>query len=119
MEQAPDGWVIDGNYDSKLGDLVVDEADTIVWLDLPLSVKWFRLWRRTMHRIRNEIELWNGNRETWRGAFAEPRLDLRLAVPLPHSAPAAVAEEVRRRCAARATALRGRRPALARDRAEE
>jgi adenylate kinase family enzyme len=70
MEQAPDGWVIDGNYDLKLGDLIVDEADTIVWLDLPLSVKWGRLWRRTMDRIRNEIELWNGNRETWRGAFA-------------------------------------------------
>ncbi len=62
--------MIDGNYDSKLGDLVVDEADTIVWLDLPLSVKWFRLWRRTMDRITNDVELWNGNRETWRGAFA-------------------------------------------------
>jgi adenylate kinase family enzyme len=70
MEQAPGGWVVDGNYDSKLGDLVVAEADTIVWLDLPLSVKWPRVWRRTMHRIRNRVELWNGNRETWRDAFA-------------------------------------------------
>jgi adenylate kinase family enzyme len=70
MEQAPGGWVVDGNYDSKLGDLVVADADTIVWLDLPLSVKWPRVWRRTMHRIRNGVELWNGNRETWRDAFA-------------------------------------------------
>lgn len=70
MDVAPGGWVVDGNYDSKVGDLVVDEADTIVWLDLPLSVKWPRVWRRTMHRIRNRVELWNGNRETWRGAFA-------------------------------------------------
>jgi adenylate kinase family enzyme len=70
MDDALGGWVVDGNYDSKLSDLVVGEADTIVWLDLPLSVKWHRVWRRTMHRIRNRVELWNGNRETWRGAFA-------------------------------------------------
>jgi adenylate kinase family enzyme len=70
IEAAPDGWVIDGNYESKLGDLVVDEADTIVWLDLPLSVKVPRVWRRTMHRIRNNVELWNGNRERWQDLFA-------------------------------------------------
>ncbi|HEY7032227.1 MAG TPA: shikimate kinase [Thermomicrobiales bacterium] len=65
MAAAPNGWVIDGNYDSKLGDTVFGEADTIVWLDLPLFVKLPRLCRRTFHRIRNRIELWNGNRETW------------------------------------------------------
>jgi len=70
MDGAPGGWVIDGNYDSKLGDLVVDEADTIVWLDLPLSVKFPRVMRRSLHRIRNEVELWSGNRETWRDQFA-------------------------------------------------
>ena len=31
-----DGWVADGNYMGKLGTLVIDRADTIVWLDLPL-----------------------------------------------------------------------------------
>jgi adenylate kinase family enzyme len=69
MESAPDGWVIDGNYDEKLGDTVVAAADTIVWLDLPLPVKMRRLWGRTMHRIRNDVELWGGNRETWRDQF--------------------------------------------------
>ncbi|MFL5759563.1 MAG: adenylate kinase [Thermomicrobiales bacterium] len=68
MAAATGGWVIDGNYDSKLGDTVVDAADTIVWLDLPLSVKLGRLCGRTLHRIRGEVELWHGNRETWRGA---------------------------------------------------
>jgi adenylate kinase family enzyme len=63
-----DGWVIDGNYESKLGDLVLGAADTVVWLDLPLRVKMARLWRRTSDRIRDEIELWNGNRETWTNA---------------------------------------------------
>ncbi|HEY6053697.1 MAG TPA: AAA family ATPase, partial [Gaiellaceae bacterium] len=35
---APDGWVADGNYESKLGDLVVSRADTFVWLDPPLPL---------------------------------------------------------------------------------
>jgi adenylate kinase family enzyme len=69
MAGAPEGWVIDGNYETKLGDLVLDSADTIVWLDLPLRFKLRRLWRRTMHRIRGQVELWSGNRESWRGAF--------------------------------------------------
>ena len=69
MDDAPDGWVIDGNYEHKLGSLLLDAADTIVWLDLPASVKFRRLWRRTLHRIRNDVELWSGNRESWRSAF--------------------------------------------------
>jgi adenylate kinase family enzyme len=69
MAGAPDGWVIDGNYESKLGDLVVEKADLIVWLDLPLRVSLGRLWRRTHGRLRDKVELWGGNRESWRGAF--------------------------------------------------
>ena len=69
LAQLPDGWVIDGNYESKLGTTVIGPADTIVWLDLPLSLKLRRLWRRTIDRIRDNVELWSGNRESWRGAF--------------------------------------------------
>jgi hypothetical protein len=63
------GWVVDGNYDSKLGALVRDRAELIVWLDLPLRTKLARLARRTFERLRTEEELWNGNRESLRGAF--------------------------------------------------
>jgi adenylate kinase family enzyme len=69
MAASPDAWVIDGNYESKLGSLVTDAADTIVWLDLPLHVSLRRLWRRTNQRIRGRVELWSGNRESWRNAF--------------------------------------------------
>ncbi len=63
------GWVVDGNYVSKLGTLLVDRAELIVWLDVPLSTKLRRLTRRTALRwFRNE-ELWNGNRETLKDAF--------------------------------------------------
>jgi adenylate kinase family enzyme len=69
LETLPDGWVIDGNYEGKLGDLVIRRADTIVWLDLPLRLKLRRVWRRTMERMRADEQLWGGNKESWRGAF--------------------------------------------------
>jgi adenylate kinase family enzyme len=63
------GWVVDGSYHGKLGDLVLEQADLVVWLDPPIATILRRLWSRTLHRIRHRVELWNGNRETWRGAF--------------------------------------------------
>jgi adenylate kinase family enzyme len=66
---AGDGWVVDGNYESKLGDLVLGRADTVVWLDVPLRVALTRVTRRTIGRIRPGEELWSGNRESWRGGF--------------------------------------------------
>ena len=66
---AGEGWVIDGGYRHKIGDLVLARADTVVWLDLPVRVWLPRLFRRTLRRMRGKETLWNGNRETWRGAF--------------------------------------------------
>jgi adenylate kinase family enzyme len=68
MAANPNGWVIDGNYERKLGQLVNDAADTVVWLDLPLSTLMLRLFRRSARRIHAQQELWpgTGNRETWR-----------------------------------------------------
>jgi hypothetical protein len=65
MDAAPDGWVIDGNYDRKLRGLVTDAADTVGWLDVALAIILIRPWRRTSYRIRHNVELWNGNRESW------------------------------------------------------
>jgi adenylate kinase family enzyme len=80
LEAAPDGWVIDGNYDGKLGRLVTDAADTIVWVDPPLGTILIQLWRRTLHRLHHNVELWNGNRESWRGAFLDNDSLFRWAV---------------------------------------
>lgn len=66
---AEGGWVADGNYHGKIGDLVLRQADTLVWLDLPLYVCLGRLWRRTSRRIRDDVELWNGNKEEWRNVL--------------------------------------------------
>ena len=61
---ASDRWVIDGAYQHKLGDLVLDAADVVVWLDLPIRIWLPRLVRRTWRRIRSREQLWNGNRES-------------------------------------------------------
>jgi adenylate kinase family enzyme len=65
---ARDGWVIDGTYRRKLGDRVLEAADVVVWLDLPIRVWLPRLVRRTGRRLIGREEIWNGNRESLRGA---------------------------------------------------
>jgi adenylate kinase family enzyme len=65
-----DGWVVDGNYTGYLGTLVLERAELLVWLDLPLRTCLRRIWTRTWRRIRTREELWDSkNRETLRGAF--------------------------------------------------
>jgi adenylate kinase family enzyme len=66
IQGCPDGWVVDGNYHGKIGDLVVERADTVIWLDPSLLLIVSRLARRTVGRIVKCTELWNGNRETIR-----------------------------------------------------
>ena len=58
------GWVVDGNYRSRVTGLF--EPDTYVWLDYPRRVVFPRVVRRTLGRVLLRRELWNGNRERWR-----------------------------------------------------
>jgi adenylate kinase family enzyme len=67
---AGDGWVVDGNWGSTLGTTVLDQADEVVWLDLPFRTCFWRLLRRTWRRVRTREALWGTtNRETFRSAF--------------------------------------------------
>ena len=61
-------WITSGNY-SIVRDIVWARADTLIWLDYPLPLVLWRLFRRTAKRIITREELWNGNRETFRTAF--------------------------------------------------
>jgi adenylate kinase family enzyme len=65
---AADRWVCDGNY-SAVRPIVLDLADTVVWLDLPLRTCMVRMLRRTARRVGSREEMWGGNRERWRDAF--------------------------------------------------
>lgn len=66
---ASEAWVIDGTYRGKIGDIVLEAADLVVWLDLPMRVWLPRLMRRTARRVIRKEELWSGNRERWRDVF--------------------------------------------------
>ena len=63
-----DAWVVDGNY-SAVRDLVWPRAELLVWLDMPYRVASWRLLGRTLRRVVNKEELWNGNREEFRTQF--------------------------------------------------
>ena len=68
-ETRDGGWIVVGNY-GQVRDLVWPAADTLVWLDLPLSLVMWRLVRRTLRRAVTREELWGtGNRESFVNAF--------------------------------------------------
>jgi adenylate kinase family enzyme len=68
---AGDAWVIDGLVEHRVGNLVSEPAQLIVWLDLPPTVWLPRLLARSARRWLRREALWNGNRETLRGVFFE------------------------------------------------
>ena len=78
---AADGWVIDGAYRGKLGDLVLRSADVVVWLDLPIRVWLPRLLRRTVRRIRGGGALEREHRVRQVGVLG-PRVALRVRAAL-------------------------------------
>ena len=63
-------WVIDGNYSSKVRDLVWARADTVVWLDLPQAHGDAADHLAVVAAGGQAGELWNGNREHWRNLFS-------------------------------------------------
>ena len=62
-------WAVAGNYDD-VRDLIWQRADTLVWLDYPLPLVFWRLFRRTIKRVVRQEDLGGtGNRDTWRMGF--------------------------------------------------
>lgn len=74
MEQAiasaPGGWIIDGHYWSKVGDLVLRQADMVIWLDLPWKVMFWRMLRRSFQRAWDKNKICGDNTESWRQLFS-------------------------------------------------
>ena len=67
----PDGWVSEGNY-SRVRDVTLSRADTLISLDLPWRTSFWRLLKRTLHRAWTRERLYepNGPRESWRLMFS-------------------------------------------------
>ena len=56
------GWVADAHVPRRCSaTLVLERADTVVWLDLPYALRVRRVVIRTWTRPRRRLELWNGN----------------------------------------------------------
>lgn len=55
-------WVTEWQY-ADITPLLLDRADTFIWLDLPLPLVLCRATRRTLRRWVVREELWAGNRE--------------------------------------------------------
>jgi adenylate kinase family enzyme len=68
-----DTWVVDGNY-SQVRDVLWPRADTIVWLDYPLALVFWRVLRRSVWRAFTGELLWGTNRESLRGLLAKDSL---------------------------------------------
>ena len=76
-EREQGGWVVDGNYRSRVGDLL--RPDVLVWLDYPRHLVLRRVVRRTLRRVVLRRALWNGNRERWRNLVSrDPRENIVL-----------------------------------------
>jgi len=71
QEIQAERWVVDGNY-SAVQDRVWEAADSLIWIDPPRRTILPGLLRRTLSRMWNGDELWNGNRERFRMLF-DPR----------------------------------------------
>jgi adenylate kinase family enzyme len=66
----PEGWVSEGNY-SRVRDVTLSQADTLISLDVPWRTSFVRLLKRTVVRAIDQKPLYNddGPHESWRGSF--------------------------------------------------
>lgn len=60
---AQESWAMDGNY-AIVRDLTLARADTVIWLDYPMSVVFTRTLVRTLRRSITRELLWGTNRES-------------------------------------------------------
>jgi adenylate kinase family enzyme len=74
---AGEAWVCDGNY-SKVHRLVLARATDVVWIDPSKAVVMAQVIWRSVSRAAMGRELWNGNRERFRG-FLDPEHPIRWA----------------------------------------
>ena len=79
MTQAG-AWVTEWQY-ASVKPMLLERADTLVWLDLPFPLTLFQVTRRTIGRHLRRQELWNGNYEPpLRTLFTDPDHIIRWAI---------------------------------------
>jgi hypothetical protein len=67
---------VDGNY-SSIRDLTWPRAEAVVWLDYPLPLILWQIWKRTWKRVVSKEILWGNNKERlWTQFFSKDSLFL-------------------------------------------
>jgi adenylate kinase family enzyme len=64
LARSADGWVTDGDDVDEVG-VRYDEADLVVWLDVPRWRCLLRIWRRAMVDLLTDTRAWHGAPEGW------------------------------------------------------
>ena len=67
---ATDSWIIDGQYDPVI-DILVAACDSIVFLDVNLKTRFWRVLCRSISYCFLKKALWNGNKESWARLFSK------------------------------------------------
>lgn len=72
IAQAQHGYVIDGNYTRSIP-VKWAEIDTVIWLDLPFPVNFYRSVKRAFHRAWHKQNLWpsSNNQESLKQMFGQ------------------------------------------------
>lgn len=68
QEMSADGWIICGNY-SRARQQIWEQADMVIWPDLPLFTCLWRALKRSFRRWIKQEPCCNGNHETLRRIF--------------------------------------------------
>jgi len=64
LNDAGDSWITDGQYLTALGPSMLESADTIIWLELPWRVIFWRTFTRAVARTRDRRLICGENVET-------------------------------------------------------
>jgi len=74
VDCATEGWVLDGSY-SRVSDIYLSRADTLLWIHLPWHVTFRRLFWRTVSRAwtREALYYEGGPQESWRLSFFDSK----------------------------------------------
>ena len=69
LEENPDGWVVDGNYGTDLEGMIVKRAETVIYVNMPWLLMFWRTFRRAVARARDRQLICGENVESWRHTF--------------------------------------------------
>ena len=74
LDDLGGSWVVDGEYGGKLGSSVLERAETLILLELPWRVVFWRAFKRAIRRARDKNLVCGENVESWRQMFSRDSL---------------------------------------------